>query len=135
MAPPIDYLRPSTNPKIKKLSSLYNEITQHSKTFVALKLVLITLKGIGHQMSPSAEFGLGSQQLNSLSNNRLMVNSNLFSLSIVADQRALKNSPIKVDLASPLELVFRHLEPLTWSVGNVQQQQQPRCVYWDSNIR
>lgn len=58
---------------------------------------------------------------------RQLVNSNLVSLSIVADSR-YKFSPLKVDLAAPLELVLRHLEPLG-SMGP-----PPSCVYWDSSL-
>lgn len=65
--------------------------------------------------------------------NRVIVNSNLVGLSIVADSR-YKYTPLKVDLSAPIELVFKHIEPRAsdWALA---RRLNPRCVYWDNSIR
>lgn len=72
---------------------------------------------------------------------RFIVNSNLVSLSMVADSRF---KPVKVDLSAPIELVFRHLfqansvgatENLASNQRTFRATNQARCVYWDNSIR
>lgn len=89
------------------------------------------LKGIGAQMEqqlgPSDHQQQQQQQQTDPNSQRLVVNSNLVSFSIVADPRYT----MKVDLSAPIELVFKHLEPLDDRRGLAA----PHCVYWDTTIR
>ena len=69
----------------------------------------------------------------------LLVNSNLVSLSIVADAR-YKYAPVKVDLSAPVELVFRHLaQPTSVALpaadASAAGSGASRCVYWDATQR
>lgn len=93
------------------------------------------LKGIGahmerpqqqqHLVAPADGQAFDGQS--SASQQRLVVNSNLVSFSIVADPRYT----IKVDLSAPVELVFKHIEPLAgWQLSA-----SPLCVYWDTSTR
>lgn len=97
------------------------------------------IKGFGSQMEPT---------LSAPPDSRTIVNSNLVSFSIVADPRS-----IKVELSSPIELIFKHnVEESqqqkninSLSVENIhhwpmdrsqrQQQQQTRCAHWDTSLR
>lgn len=106
---------PTTNHQLESLP----EVAPNPR---ALKLVHVMYRTLGSQMGPSDRLSDSGG-----SSWRQLVNSNLVSLSIVADSR-YKFSPLKVDLAAPLELVLRHLEPLG-SMGP-----PPSCVYWDSSL-
>jgi hypothetical protein len=122
------------------------------------------LRGLGAHMEPSAAGQQQQQQQqlapetlapaggdkSSAGARRLAVNSDLVAFSIVADSAA--RAPTKVDLAAPIELVFRHNSQLPASVVNAaglsgHNQAQPptgparpaangaQCVYWDTKAR
>lgn len=78
------------------------------------------LKGLANQM----EQLIGDETNQQQQQQRLVVNSNLVSISIVPDPRYA----IKVDFTAPIELTFKHLEP-------THSGSTPHCVYWDTNIR
>lgn len=95
-----------------------------------LKIVTVITRGLSAHMEPSAS-----------QSRRLLVNSNLASVSIVADPR-FKVTPIKVDLSAPIELLFRHLSPLSSAgsgfnpeLGWGSRAAKSRCVYWDTSVR
>lgn len=105
-----------------------------------LRIVFVMIRGLGAQMEPKSLGGSEQEP------QRLVVNSDLVSLSIVADPRH-KYAPVKVDFSAPIELVFRHLDssfsprqPTDW-LGQQQQQpvkqraSQPVCVHRDSSTR
>ena len=113
-----------------------NQINLNPKPYPAartLKIVFVMIKGLGAQMEPPSG-GSGTS-------GRSLVNSDLVSLSIVADSR-FKSTPVKVDLSAPVELVFRHLDqqatdwpPAAGQVPSGRRIGSPHCVYWDSTIR
>lgn len=69
---------------------------------------------------------------------RWLVNSNLVTISIVADPR-FKVTPIKVDLSAPIELVFAQLSATGSGQHNLEWPTRApsvaRCAYWDTNAR
>lgn len=119
-----------------------------SKTVQTLKIVFVMIKGLGSQMEPktsTSDIITTTSSDNFVTNThnkqRFIVNSNLVSLSIVADSRF---KPVKVELSSPIELVFKHLfssyNSATASTAEnlanrTVKSVPPRCVYWDNNIR
>lgn len=116
-----------------------------------LKIVFLMVKKLeGHmdplQMPYSAATLTSGSGFETNHNQRMFVNSNLVSMSIVADPR-FKYPSVKVDLSAPIELVFRHTDARfaneLWSAvdsqtTNVRQRganSKPRCVYWDNVVR
>lgn len=83
----------------------------------------------------------GSAATEAANNQRMVVNSNLVSMSIVADPR-FKYPSVKVDLTAPIELVFKHNDAKAsnepWSTNMVRQRvanSKARCIYWDNIVR
>lgn len=103
-----------------------------------LKVVFVMLGGsLPGFMEPIQAAAASSAE--HLSGRQLVVNSNLVSLSIVADAR-FKYAPLKVDLSAPIELTFRHLTPTTassssWTSSTTQTASSNRCAYWDTSVR
>lgn len=119
------------------------------------------VRGLGSQMEPTAATNQNQHNQSPVASEqaqqqpqKMVVNSDLVSLSIVAELR----KSVKVDLSAPIELVFRHLavgagrqqapapagrtptadQSAQWAAapaGARPAAAAPRCVYWDTSVR
>lgn len=96
-----------------------------------LKLAFMCVRGLGASLRTNKHLG------------RLVVNSDVVSMSVVSDARyksappqQQQQPPLKLDLAAPVELVFKHLDASQRAEWPAQRRPLgPVCVFWDTATR